>query len=201
MPDPNIHRIAAKFPLADPAGVDVPGLIPLFHRWIQRGDLLPGLTIDVADYSHVPDGPGVLLIGHEWDRALDQGDGVPGVLSVAKRGLTGDVTARVGAVVADALRTAALLAGPEGVGAGAAIRLDVVEVTLFDRLRAPNVPEAHEAFGPLVAAALAPLNGGEPPALEPLGDERRPFRVRAGIAASGDPRALADVLTPVSAGA
>jgi len=196
MPDENLHRIAAKFPLRDPSGVDTQGLIPLFHTWIQRGDLLPGLTIDVADYSHVPDGPGVMLIGHHWDRALDEADGRPGVLSVGKRGLEGDVTARVAAVVADALRTAALLAGPDGVGEGARIRTDEVEILFLDRLRAPNTPDTLAAYGPALAAALAPLNEGEPPALEPVGDARRPFRVRVALRTGGDPLALAERLVP-----
>ncbi|HWH13882.1 MAG TPA: hypothetical protein VNT51_03990 [Miltoncostaeaceae bacterium] len=200
MADENLHRIAAKFALADPDGVDVPALIPLFHTWIQRGDLLPGLTIDVADYSHVPDGPGVMLIGHEWDRALDLADGRPGVVSVGKRGLEGDVTARVTQVVADALRTAALLAGPDGAGPGGEVRTDEVEITVLDRLRAPNTPETLAAYGPSLAAALAPLNEGEPPELVPVGDARRPFRVRATLRAAGDPQELAARLAPAPVG-
>ncbi len=36
-------------------------LIPIFHRWIQER-WLPLSLIDVADYSHVPNGPGVMLV-------------------------------------------------------------------------------------------------------------------------------------------
>jgi hypothetical protein len=40
------------------------GLEPLFHEWI-RTDRLPDETfIDVADYSHLKDGPGVVLVAH-----------------------------------------------------------------------------------------------------------------------------------------
>jgi len=31
---------------------------------------VPGLLIDVADYAHVPDGPGVILIGHDVDYGI-----------------------------------------------------------------------------------------------------------------------------------
>ena len=38
--------------------------IPVFHNWIQN-KAVEELLIDVADYRHVPGGPGVLLMGHE----------------------------------------------------------------------------------------------------------------------------------------
>jgi hypothetical protein len=50
--------------------VNLAEAIPVFHRWIQRRDL-PELLIDVADYSHVPAGPGVVLIAHEANYSLD----------------------------------------------------------------------------------------------------------------------------------
>lgn len=197
MTSSSIHRIAAKFVLADPAGVHPPTLIPVFHEWIRQG-LLPGLTIDVADYSHVPDGPGVMVIGHEWDRALDLGDGRPGVWVVAKRGHEGDLEARVASVVAEALRTAALLASPDGLGPAVAIATDEVEITIFDRIAAPNTAQTLAAIGGRIAAALAPVNGGVAPELEQRGDERRPFRVRVRLA-GGDPGTLAASLDPVGA--
>lgn len=195
----DMHRIAAKLFLADPAGVDPPALIPTFHEWIRR-DLLPGLTIDVADYSHVPDGPGVMLIGHEWDRALDRGDGRPGVWVVAKRGLEGDLRERVATVVADALRTAALLADPEWQGSGAAVRTDEIEITILDRIGAPNTPEGLAALGGDIAAALAPATAGAAPALEQVGDARRPFRVRARLAGD-DILDLVEAVAPAVAAA
>ena len=39
-------------------------LIPLFHELI-REQALDDLLIDVADYSHVPEGPGLVLVGHD----------------------------------------------------------------------------------------------------------------------------------------
>lgn len=199
MTDTPIHRIAAKFFLTDPAGVHPPALIPVFHEWIRRG-LLPGLTIDVADYSHVPDGPGVMLIGHEWDRSLDLGDGRPGILVVAKRGHEGDLEARVASVVAEALRTAVLLSSPEWAGPAAAVRTDEVEITILDRLAAPNTVGTLDGLGGRIAAALARANAGVAPALEPRGDERRPFRVRARLA-GGQAAELAAALVPAEAAA
>jgi len=46
--------------------------LPVFYDWI-RLELLEGLFIDVADYSHVPGGPGVLLIGDRIHLAVEFG--------------------------------------------------------------------------------------------------------------------------------
>jgi hypothetical protein len=42
----------------------------IFHGWIQAG-YGEELLLDVADYAHVPDGPGMMLIGHEVNYSLD----------------------------------------------------------------------------------------------------------------------------------
>lgn len=46
-------------------------LISIFHDWIseQNSD---ELLIDVADYRHVPHGPGIILIGHEANISLSE---------------------------------------------------------------------------------------------------------------------------------
>jgi hypothetical protein len=58
--------------------------VPVFHRWIKER-LLPELVIDVANYVHVPQGPGVVLIGHGSDYFMDQREGRLGLLHNRKR--------------------------------------------------------------------------------------------------------------------
>src|SRR3989304_4572165 len=53
---------------------DPPRFIDVFHQWIQE-QTVPELLIDVADYCHVPDGPGVVLVAHEADYSMDHTDG------------------------------------------------------------------------------------------------------------------------------
>jgi hypothetical protein len=50
--------------------IELGGAIPVFQRWIQDS-VCEELLIDVADYRHVPAGPGVLLVGHEANYSLD----------------------------------------------------------------------------------------------------------------------------------
>ena len=65
------QQLSVKIFAHDPAAVQPAAFIPIFHRWIQESRLADRLLIDVADYRHVANGPGVLLIGHEAHYALD----------------------------------------------------------------------------------------------------------------------------------
>jgi rhodanese-related sulfurtransferase len=67
----NPARIKLSFPATSPPA-DLEPAIAVFHRFIQRG-LVEGLILDVADYRHVPQGPGVLLVGHDVDYGVEEG--------------------------------------------------------------------------------------------------------------------------------
>ena len=77
MSDHWLQHVNVKFPAV--GSIDLTEAIPVFHRWIQEQSL-PGLLIDVADYRHVPEGPGVVLVAHEAIYGLDQGGGWLGLL-------------------------------------------------------------------------------------------------------------------------
>ncbi len=63
-------------------------LIGVFHRWIQTSRL-NDLMLDVADYSHVHQGPGVLLLCHGSHYALDSENGEVGLLYSRRRPFAG----------------------------------------------------------------------------------------------------------------
>jgi hypothetical protein len=65
-------------------GLELDAFIPIFHRWIKE-HVLPELLVDVASYAHVPQGPGVVLIGHGSDYFMDQGGARLGLLHNRKR--------------------------------------------------------------------------------------------------------------------
>ena len=46
--------------------------IPELHRWIQNDSISEHMLIDVVDYSHIPDGPGIILVAHEGHFSIDQ---------------------------------------------------------------------------------------------------------------------------------
>jgi hypothetical protein len=82
--DLKVLAATPRSPSAGGSGVDLRGLIPIFHRWIQES-ALDELLIDVADYTHVPDGPGVVLVCHDAIYSLDSGSGELGLLYSRRR--------------------------------------------------------------------------------------------------------------------
>ena len=63
--------------------------IPVFHSWIQNKAVEDHLLIDVADYSHIQDGPGVMLVAHEGNFSLDQESQQPGIMYMRKTDIGG----------------------------------------------------------------------------------------------------------------
>jgi len=129
-------RIAAKIFTGNPAAaIDHQSFIALFHAFI-REKTVEGLLLDVADYGHVPEGPGIMLIGHDVDYAIDQTAGKTGLLTVKKRIEAGSLaalledTVRLGLLAAKAVQDHA--------STGVAFATDVVQLQFFDRLAAEN---------------------------------------------------------------
>ena len=73
-----LQHVNVKLYVENPEGTDLEVLIPVFHNWIQD-QVCEELLIDVADYRHVHQGPGVVLIGHEANYSLDNTDNRLGV--------------------------------------------------------------------------------------------------------------------------
>jgi hypothetical protein len=146
------QRLSVKFFVQGDAPVDLAPFTPLFHRWIQN-DVVEGLLVDVADYRHVPDGPGILLIGHEVDYGLDLSAGRPGLLVRRKRY---QGAASLAEVLRDTLRKAVLAARAIKADGATGVTFDAaaVEITLIDRLTAPNTDQAAAQFKDEIAGVL-----------------------------------------------
>src|SRR6516225_4701835 len=63
--------------------------VPIFHRWIQNQSLDGHLLIDVADYAHVPAGPGTLVVASEANIHMDREENRLGLLYVRKQPIAG----------------------------------------------------------------------------------------------------------------
>jgi hypothetical protein len=140
----NPKRLSAKFYTLDPSGVDLEAIVPVFHRWIQD-DALEGLLIDVADYAHVHQGPGILLIGHEGDYSLDLGEGRPGLLYTRKQNMPASLLESLNLTIRLAL-SAAVLAASEADLNGLDFDYSDIQLTFIDRLNTPNTQETFDAL-------------------------------------------------------
>ncbi len=152
------RRIAVKFEVTpDPeAQVDVESAIGIFHRFIQQ-KRVEGLLIDVADYTHVPKGPGVMLIGHDVDYAIDSTGGRTGLLTVRKR----IESKSIEEVMVETLRWAvvAMQAIEEDAATGLQFATQRVNLQLVDRLAAPNTDAGFAAYKADLEALATRLYG------------------------------------------
>src|SRR3989304_5511049 len=82
----DLQRINVKFFVADADGVALTDFIHIFNSWVQTSD---GEYYDIADYNHVHDGPGVLLIAHEANISVDNTGNRLGLLYNRKQPLSG----------------------------------------------------------------------------------------------------------------
>ena len=133
----HLQKIDIKIPVAH--GRDIPAFdfMPVFQRWIQR-HTISGTLIDVADYSHMHQGPGVILVAHEFNISMDYFDGEMGLMFRRKQPLDGVFQERLNLCLQSALQAAMLLeAEPEFAGR---LKFDTARllITANDRLVAPN---------------------------------------------------------------
>ncbi len=152
-----LQRIGTKLFLAENSEVDPAALVPVFQRWIQRRQL-PGLLIDVADYSHAHHGPGIMLICNEGDLSLDFGAGRPGLLYVRKREHHAGLTDGLLQCARMCLLAADLLQREQGLP-DIRLELNEMDAILVDRLRAPNTEAGYDALRPQLAIFAYRLYG------------------------------------------
>ncbi|MBV8740750.1 MAG: hypothetical protein JOZ12_03145 [Sinobacteraceae bacterium] len=157
----DLHKFGIKFFAAGADGIDILKLIPVYHRWIQQ-DALEDLLIDVADYSHVPAGPGVMLIAHEGNYALDETSHDRGVLYYSKRELTGELQQRLAEVARKALTAAELMSSDSELEGALKIPGNRLQFFANDRLAAPNTDAAYEEIEPSLRVFLDRLYAGAP---------------------------------------
>jgi hypothetical protein len=150
--------------------------IRVFHRFIQE-NTLSEMVYDVADYTHVPKGTGVLLVGHASDYSIDESEGRPGLLYFRKRDLPAGAT-----LVKDALSRALAardLLGKESVDAPRAFGTKEVLFRFPDRVHLKNDEASFQKAKPAVEAALAELLPEGKYALTREGEPREPLTIRA----------------------
>ncbi len=130
------EKLQIKFFAQPNAAFDLEQVVPVFHRFI-REHAFDELMIDVADYKHVKNGPGVVLVGDANDYYLDEGEGRPGLLFSRKRhGSVADGRLREG--FARALKACTLLEAAPELGGKLSFATDEILLRMPDRLNAPN---------------------------------------------------------------
>jgi hypothetical protein len=140
----NLQHVNVKLLLKNPEGVDLEALVPVFHEWI-RDRVCEELLLDVADYRHVPAGPGVVLIGCQADYAVDNNDDRLGVRYNRKDALNGGNQDRLRQAARAVLAACQRLESDPRLEGKLQFDGQHVEIFVNDRLLAPNTDATRAA--------------------------------------------------------
>jgi hypothetical protein len=190
----DLYKFGIKFFATGAENLDILKLIPIYHRWIQQ-NALEDLLIDVADYSHVPAGPGVMLIAHEGNYALDETGHERGIVYYSKHRLAGDLAERFAQVAGKALKAARLMSEDAELEGALKVPGNRLQFFANDRLVAPNTDAVYGEIEPALESFLDRLYGGAKYTLERERDEKERLSVR--VQADGEV-ALETLLARVS---
>ena len=144
----NVQALSLKVFVSGKLRFDPELLIPIFHEWIRVGKLPGRLLIDVADYRHVPDGPGVMIIGDGVHIGFDSGEGKPGIVYSMKRDQPGPIGTKLEDLFVSTLTVCKLLLAEPSLSGKISFRTDNMQLAVMSRLYAPNTEETLEAITP-----------------------------------------------------
>ena len=187
---PDLQKINVKFGIDAAADADWDALLNIFSRWrLEEGEEI----LDLADYSHVPEAPSIILVSKRWQLGVDfsrgtgedRAGGWAGLLYASRKGLEGDLGARLRSVLVSALEKFQRLAGEKEFPRGVTILYGELDIAFNDRLLVPNNDEMDALVRPTAEEVLAALYGDEGCSVEREDDPGRRLAYCARAAGPG----------------
>jgi hypothetical protein len=154
--------------------------VPIFHEWI-RDRALDLVMLDVADYAHAPDSPGIVLVCHEVSFAVDRSDGRLGLLAQRRTPVDGSPEDAVARTLGHVLEVAKKLEADPRVSRVLKIDVSNARVESNDRLRLPNSDAGYAAFAPVVTEGVRRATGSPAVVTRVSNDPRDRLAVEARI--------------------
>jgi hypothetical protein len=176
-----LQKLNVKLFVESPNAVPLTDFIEIFHSWIQASD---GVYHDVADYSHMQAGPGVVLVGNDANVSIDESDNRRGLLYSQKSALKGTNQERLRAVLRASLENFRKLEREPRLGGKFKLLGNEAVIAINDRLAWPNTPESFAALAPEIEQLAKTVFGGVDINLEREPEERRRFAVRIQVSRS-----------------
>lgn len=156
----DLRKINLKFFLDKGEDVPLASFVPAFLRWIQE-DKLEGLLVDLTEYNHVHQGPGVLLMADEANYSVDETDGKRGLLYNQKRTPEKSSQEHLETAFRRALKACALLEKEPELGGRLKFAVHHLQIFVNDRLEAPYSAQSLEELEGTISPFLTWLYGGE----------------------------------------
>jgi hypothetical protein len=149
----DVFKIAVKV-IASQDKLPPEQFVPIFHRWIQNQSVEGHRLIDVADYGHVVNGPGTVLVSSEANFYTDRAEGRLGLLYSRKLASPGSFQDRLRLAIKEAFKAADRLERDPVAQGKLKFKTDELLIRLNDRLLAPP-SEATVAAGKPDVEAVA----------------------------------------------
>jgi hypothetical protein len=143
-----LQHINAKIFVEGELTVPLARFIEVFHGWVAS-QAFDEMLVDVADYRHVPRGPGVVMVGLESDWSIDQTGGRFGLRYNRKAPLAGTNDDRFAHSLRSAAKVCSLL---EEKFAGLKFSRTEFELFVNDRALSPHTPAGIEGFKTALAS-------------------------------------------------
>jgi hypothetical protein len=182
------HKISVKFFAEDGSKIGHGDVLPVFHSWIQTQAVADHLLIDVADYQHVTDGPGTVLVAHEANFSTDRGEERLGLMYFRKQPAGETFGDRLRQAISAALEGCVRLEKDPRLEGRIRFGTDEIQVRIHDRLAAPNTVETFAAVAAEIEAVGRELYGPAAVSIEHKGNAQSLFEVR--IKAASSPAAV-----------
>ncbi len=179
----DLQKINLKFFVADPDGIPLTAFVPIFHTWIQASD---GEYHDVADYSHMHAGPGIILVAHEANLSIENSGNRLGLLYNRKQPLQGTNGEKLRWVVRTALEYCRKIEEEPSLQGRFKFSGDEALFRINDRLLAPNIEETFHSVKSDLESLGHRLFGGTEFTLHHEVDPQQRFAVRLKSAAKFD---------------
>ena len=187
-----LQKLNVKFFVAQPSVVALNDFIDVFHSWIQATD---GVYHDVADYSHMQAGPGIVLVANDANVSIDESGARRGLLFSQKAPLVGSNQDKLRTVFRAALDNCRKLEAEPALRGKVRFDANEAVVSVNDRLLGENSPAAFDALkGDVEAVARELYGGGAMVSVERDGDARRQLNLHVKSSVAVDVQKLLENL-------
>ena len=188
-----LQKLNVKFFVEQPNAIALTDFIEIFHSWIQATD---GVYHDVADYSHMQAGPGVVLIANSANVSIDESGNRRGLLFRQKAPLAASNQDKLRAVLRAALENCRKLEAEPALRGKLRFAANEAVISLNDRLLGENSQETFDTVKGDIEAVAQQLFRGATVSLVRDSDARQCLNIRVEAATSID---LQQALTNLSA--
>jgi hypothetical protein len=170
----DLQKIAVKIFADGGKEIPLPVFIDIFQSCIQASD---GTYHDVADYSHMHAGPGIVLLANDANVSIDESEKRRGLLYSRKAPLSGTNREKIRTVLQSAFNNCRRLQREAAVGGKLTFRGSEVAITINDRLVAPNSEATFAGLKSDLETALRDVLGDASFTLKRNNDRRQRFSV------------------------